>query len=79
MATATFRNARSHPLQIRQNGRSHAVSEGLRTELDELSRRMRPALTAFFVRRVQNRHEAEDLVQDVSNPTSSATAARGNG
>jgi RNA polymerase sigma factor (sigma-70 family) len=33
--------------------------------LTELSRRYRPALLAFFVRRVRNRAEAEDLTQEV--------------
>jgi len=33
--------------------------------LDELDRRMRPALMAFFVRRVRNHAEAEDLTQEV--------------
>lgn len=41
----------------------------MRTErisaLDELDRRLRPALMAFFVRRVRNHAEAEDLTQEV--------------
>ena len=35
------------------------------TDLSELSRRFRPALMAFFVRRLRNHAEAEDLTQDV--------------
>jgi RNA polymerase sigma factor (sigma-70 family) len=34
-------------------------------EADELNRRWRPALMAFFLRRVRNPSEAEDLVQEV--------------
>ncbi len=41
----------------------------MRTEktsaLDQLDRRLRPALMAFFVRRVRNHAEAEDLTQEV--------------
>jgi len=34
-------------------------------EAEELNRRWRPALMAFFLRRVRNPSEAEDLVQEV--------------
>jgi len=35
------------------------------SEAEELNRRWRPALMAFFLRRVRNPSEAEDLVQEV--------------
>ena len=35
------------------------------TGTEELSRRYRPALMAFFLRRIRNHAEAEDLTQDV--------------
>ena len=41
------------------------MSETARQEVEALSRRMHPALIAFFTRRVRNRAEAEDLTQEV--------------
>jgi RNA polymerase sigma factor (sigma-70 family) len=35
------------------------------TELDQLNRTFRPALVAFFLRRLGNHAEAEDMAQDV--------------
>jgi len=35
------------------------------TELDQLNRTFRPALIAFFLRRLRNHAEAEDMAQDV--------------
>ncbi|MGE5501703.1 MAG: hypothetical protein ACM3W4_07240 [Ignavibacteriales bacterium] len=40
-----------------------ALAEG---ELVQLDRRFRPALMAFFLRRIANHAEAEDLAQEVS-------------
>lgn len=40
----------------------HAEAE---TQLAQLARRLRPALLAFFLRRVRDHAEAEDLTQDV--------------
>lgn len=51
------------------------------SELSHLSRRYRPALMSFFLRRLRNRAEAEDLTQEVfvrlaaSDPTSMKSAA----
>jgi RNA polymerase sigma factor (sigma-70 family) len=39
--------------------------ETARQQLDELCRRFRPALVAYFLRRVPNPAEAEDLAHDV--------------
>lgn len=41
------------------------VSDAARKEVEDVSRRMRPALMAFFARRVRNDVEAEDLTQEV--------------
>lgn len=41
------------------------MSEQIRPELDRLDRRFRSALMAFFVRRIHDRSEAEDLTQEV--------------
>jgi RNA polymerase sigma-70 factor (ECF subfamily) len=41
---------------------THAPAEA---EIDQLSRRVRPALLAYFLRRVRSHADAEDLTQDV--------------
>ena len=45
--------------------RNAAVSAKPESALDQLNRRYRPALMSFFLRRVRNHAEAEDLTQDV--------------
>ena len=42
-----------------------ALGVAAETELSELNRRFRPALISFFLRRLRNRSEAEDLTQEV--------------
>jgi RNA polymerase sigma-70 factor (ECF subfamily) len=41
------------------------VSATAQNELDQLNRTFRPALIAFFLRRLRNHAEAEDMAQDV--------------
>ena len=41
------------------------MTEATRQNLEDIDRRLRRALTAFFVRRVNNRAEAQDLTQEV--------------
>lgn len=42
-----------------------SLRPGTEGELTQLSRRFRPALMAYFVRRLKNHAEAEDLTQEV--------------
>ena len=51
------------------------MREDAHDELAQLSRRFRPALMAFFLRRLRNHAEAEDMTQEVF--TRLATADRG--
>src|SRR5580658_4099690 len=42
-----------------------AVDTARQRQLDDLCRRFRPALVAYFLRRIHNPAEAEDLAHDV--------------
>jgi RNA polymerase sigma factor (sigma-70 family) len=59
---ATWRVAR---LYYEDRGKRGAVETARKQQLDDLCRRFRPALLAFFLRRVPNAAEAEDLAHDV--------------
>ncbi|MDB5575402.1 MAG: polymerase ECF-type sigma factor [Bradyrhizobium sp.] len=47
-----------------EEGRQHVRQENV-SDQEQLNRRWRPALMAFFLRRVRNHSEAEDLTQEV--------------
>ena len=52
-------------LYCEDTGKRGAVETARKQQLDDLCRRFRPALLAYFLRRVPNPAEAEDLAHDV--------------
>lgn len=60
-----LRNRRARASILTGSGERRAVETARQRQLDDLCRRLRPALVAYFLRRMHDPAEAEDLAHDV--------------